>query len=112
MHWYYKIQATFKGQKTNILALVTPALNGEVILSWRALQCLDVILEDFPNSQGHVTANATKSLPNKGPSINDITLQFQFFDHPPSPCHPALFNNLQYTILEIYFIVSLFILLS
>ena len=24
-----------------------------------------------------------------GPSINDVTPNFQFFDHPPSPCHPA-----------------------
>ena len=24
----------------------------------------------------------------KGPSINDVTPNFKFLDHPPSPCHP------------------------
>ena len=26
---------------------------------------------------------------SKGPSINDVTPIFQFFDPPPSPCHPS-----------------------
>ena len=41
-------QVTYGKCMTNILALVTPALNSEIILSWRALQCLGVIPEDFP----------------------------------------------------------------
>ena len=41
-------QVTYGKYKTNILALVTPALSSEIILSWRALQRLGVIPEDFP----------------------------------------------------------------
>ena len=40
-------QVTYEGQKTDVLALVTPALQDEVLLSWRMLQRLDVILKDF-----------------------------------------------------------------
>merc|ERR1739836_158292 len=42
-------QATYRGQKTDVLALVTPALQDEILLSWRTLQRLDVIPDDFPN---------------------------------------------------------------
>ena len=42
-------QATYGGETTNVLALVTPALNKEVILSWRTLQRLKVIPKDFPS---------------------------------------------------------------
>ena len=54
-------QATYHERTTNVLALVTPALSGEVILSWRALQRLGVIPMDFPsprsNQHDHVTLN-------------------------------------------------------
>ena len=42
-------QATYGGETTNVLALVTPALKKEVILSWRTLQRLKVIPKDFPS---------------------------------------------------------------
>ena len=29
-----------------------------------------------------------KQQTHKGPSINDVTPKFGFFDPPPSPCHP------------------------
>ena len=41
-------QVTYEGQKTDVLALVTPALQDEVLLSWRTLQSLDVISKEFP----------------------------------------------------------------
>ena len=41
-------QVTYEGQKTDVLALVTPALQDEVLLSWRTLQRLDVIPKEFP----------------------------------------------------------------
>ena len=40
-------QATYGGETTNVLALVTPALNKEVILSGRTIQRLKVIPKDF-----------------------------------------------------------------
>ena len=42
-------QAMYGGETTNVLALFTPALNKEVILSWRTLQRLRVISKDFPS---------------------------------------------------------------
>ena len=42
-------QAMYGGETTNVLALFTPALNKEVILSWRTLQRLKVIPKDFPS---------------------------------------------------------------
>ena len=44
-------QVIYEGQKTDVLALVTPALQDEVLLSWRTLQRLDVIPKDFPRRQ-------------------------------------------------------------
>ena len=41
-------QVTYGKYTTNILTLITPALNREIILSWRALQRLGVIPKDFP----------------------------------------------------------------
>ena len=41
-------QVTYEGQKTDVLALVTPALQDEVLLSWRTLQRLDVIPKVSP----------------------------------------------------------------
>ena len=35
----------------DVLALVTPALQDEVLLSWRMLQRLDVIPKEFPHRQ-------------------------------------------------------------
>ena len=42
-------QVTVGGQRTGVLALVTPSLNQEILLSWRTLQRLGIILKDFPN---------------------------------------------------------------
>ena len=42
-------QATYGGETTNVLTLVTQALNKEVIRSWRTLQRLKVIPKDFPS---------------------------------------------------------------
>ena len=41
-------QVTYEGEKTDVLALVTPALQDKVLLSWRMLQRLDVIPKEFP----------------------------------------------------------------
>ena len=55
-------QATYGGETTNVLALVTPALNKEVILSWRTLQRLKVIPKDFPSPVPlHVKAATSKA---------------------------------------------------
>ena len=40
-------QALYEGRTTDVLALVTPALQEEILLSWRTLQRLGVIPEDF-----------------------------------------------------------------
>ena len=47
-------QASYGGRTTDILALVTPALRGEVILSWRSLQRLGVVPKEFPMPQADV----------------------------------------------------------
>ena len=52
-------QATYQGRKTEVLALVTPALQDEILLSWRALQRLGVIPKEFPNSERVAKAEAT-----------------------------------------------------
>ena len=55
-------QATYGGETTNVLALVTPALNKEVILSLRTLQRLKVIPKDFPSPVPlHVKAATSKA---------------------------------------------------
>ena len=41
-------QVTYESQKMDVLALVTPAHQDEVLLSWRTLQRLDVIPKEFP----------------------------------------------------------------
>ena len=41
-------QVTYEGQKTDVLALVTQALQDEVLLSWKKFQRLDVIPKEFP----------------------------------------------------------------
>ena len=51
-------QALYEGQTTDVLALVTPALQDEILLSWRTLQRLGVIPEDFPHC-----ACTTKAMP-------------------------------------------------
>merc|ERR1712020_617137 len=67
-------QVTYNGHTTNVLALVTPALNGEIILSWRALQRLGVIPKNFPSpSQSHVIANMSKTLAtSKSPKNGNV----------------------------------------
>ena len=42
-------QVALGGRSTGVLALVTPSLNQEILLSWRTLQRLGVIPMDFPN---------------------------------------------------------------
>ena len=39
----------FEGHKTDVLALVTSSLHEEILLSWRTLQPLGIIPEDFPH---------------------------------------------------------------
>ena len=51
-------QASYEGRTTDVLALVTPALQDEILLSWRNLQGLGVIPEDFPHR-----ACTTKAMP-------------------------------------------------
>ena len=51
-------QASYEGRTTDVLALVTPALQDEILLSWRTLQRLGVIPEDFPHR-----ACTTKAMP-------------------------------------------------
>ena len=41
----------YDGQSTNVLALVTSGLSNEIVLSWRALQRLGVLPENYPTSQ-------------------------------------------------------------
>ena len=42
-------QVAFEGHKTDVLALVTSSLREEILLSWRTLQRLGIIREDFPH---------------------------------------------------------------
>ena len=58
-------QATYGGETTNVLALVTPALNKEVILSWRILQRLKVIPKDFPSPVPLHVKDATSKVEKK-----------------------------------------------
>ena len=44
----------------DVLALVTPALQDEVLLSWRMLQRLDVIPKDFPRRRRNTTAQPSE----------------------------------------------------
>ena len=64
-------QATYGGETTNVLALVTPALNKEVILSWRTLQRLKVIPKDFPSLVPlHVKAATSKAKKKQSNMVN------------------------------------------
>ena len=51
-------QASYEGRITDVLALVTPALQDEILISWRTLQRLGFIPEDFPHR-----ACTTKAMP-------------------------------------------------
>ena len=51
-------QASYEGRTTDVLALVTLALQDEILLSWRTLQRLGIIPEDFPHR-----ACTTKAMP-------------------------------------------------
>ena len=77
-------QVTYGKYTTNILTLITPALNREIILSWRALQRLGVIPKDFPKPRlsqqwqfdhvtksDHVTINKTSTPPPLPKSHDD-----------------------------------------
>jgi len=44
-----QVQATYKGRTTTLNALVSPALDNEVLISWFDLISLGVIPSDFPN---------------------------------------------------------------
>ena len=39
----------FQGKATEVVALVSSSIEGEVLLSWQVLQKLGVIKSDFPN---------------------------------------------------------------
>ena len=43
------LRVAFQGAETDVLALATPSLREEVLLSWKALQHLGIISKDFPN---------------------------------------------------------------
>ena len=51
-------QASYEGRTTDVLVLVTPALQDEILLSWRTLQRLGVIPKDFLHR-----ACTTKAMP-------------------------------------------------
>ena len=51
-------QASYEGWTTDVLVLVTPALQDEILLSWRTLQRLGVIPKDFLHR-----ACTTKAMP-------------------------------------------------
>ena len=73
-------QATYQGRKTEVLALVTPALQEEILLSWRALQRLGVIPKDFPNCTRIAKAEAlpaaiAKESPACGPPPGSLPLK-------------------------------------
>ena len=67
-----KFQITYDGQTTNVLALVTTALSDEIVLSWRALQRLKVLPEDFPRAQTTVKANQVQSPKVHGKDSNTV----------------------------------------
>ena len=58
-------QATYEGRKADVLALVTPALQDEILLSWRTLQRMGVIAEDFPHGACVTKAVPKPSAPEK-----------------------------------------------
>merc|ERR1712020_519831 len=69
-------QITYDGQTTNVLALVTTALSKEIVLSWRALQRLKVLPEDFPRTQkttvkANQVQSTKKAITAKDTSKND-----------------------------------------
>ena len=66
-------QITYDGQTTNVLALVTTALSKEIVLSWRALQRLKVLPEDFPRAQTTVKANQIQSTTKKAVTAKDAS---------------------------------------
>ena len=55
-------QTTYEGRKTDVLALVTSALKNEILLSWRTLQRLGVISEDFPHATPQVHVKAVDAI--------------------------------------------------
>ena len=53
-------KASYGGREIDVLDLITPALHGEIILNWRALQRLGVIPYDFPRcTDDQVTTKKT-----------------------------------------------------
>ena len=50
------LRVAFQGAEIDVLALVTPSLRKEILLSWRALQQLGIIPKDFPNRIAKVKA--------------------------------------------------------
>ena len=46
-----EFQVTYDRQQINVLAHVMSGLSNEVVLSWRTLQRLCIVLEDYPRSQ-------------------------------------------------------------
>ena len=68
-----RFQITYDGQTTNVLALVTTALSNEIVLSWRALQRLKVLPEDFPRAQTTVKANQVQSTKKEAIKAKDAS---------------------------------------
>ena len=70
-------QATYQGKKTDVLALVTPALQEEILLSWRTLRRLP---KEFPNCTRIAKAEAVpaaiaKESPACGPPPVSLPLR-------------------------------------
>ena len=55
------IEVAFEGRKTGILALITPSLKNEILLSWMTLQRMGIIPEVFPHVAEDVQIRAVRS---------------------------------------------------
>ena len=95
-------QASYEGRTTDVFALVTPALQDEILLSRRTLQRLGVIPKDFPHracttkAMPKVKIKPKKSSP-KRPDQTDSTKEsipkrpeFGPETFQPSQCHQGL----------------------
>ena len=72
------LKSSYEGQTLDVLALVTPALQDEILLSWRTLQRLGVIPKDFPHRTCITKAMPEvkiepKESPPKSPDQTDST---------------------------------------
>ena len=69
------IQVLYEGRTTDVLALVTPALQDEILLSWRTLQRLGVIPENFPHREVYSKAIIEKEKCVPMSPVEDITAE-------------------------------------